>query len=410
MRVLVCLLAVPALAQLVKEDQTSLRAGCAAGAEAVAALAGGTAVKIRYVLAGQASPCYAVTVEVAGKKLQGYLDGASLSGLEEFDAARRRASSAVLPLITRGQVEQPRETASPAAAVDRAAALLHQNQPEGALGILETALRRQPRDPRLLNLAGMAAYQLDDARSALAYWKESLELDSNPAIERMLQRLQREMAADKSIEKTYGSRFLLRYDGAVADPEMARALVATLEQEFTRISLQLSCRAEERIVTIVQSRQSYRSATGGPEWNGGQFDGRIRVPLDRIERIDANTRRILAHELVHACLATLGRWPAWVHEGLAQKLSGDSPPPAAREMLRELARSGRLPPLESLGDGWGRLSTEESLVRYALSLAAVEELFRRQGSVAARNLLNNPENLPRVAADLDRTFAAPQVP
>ena len=34
----------------------------------------------------------------------------------------------------------------------------------------------------------------------------------------------------------------------------------------------------------------------------------------------ALTRRTLAHETVHACLAALGNWPAWVHEGLAQRL------------------------------------------------------------------------------------------
>jgi len=35
------------------------------------------------------------------------------------------------------------------------------------------------------------------------------------------------------------------------------------------------------------------------------------------------TRQVFAHELVHACLANIGSWPAWLHEGLAQKLSGE---------------------------------------------------------------------------------------
>ena len=53
-------------------------------------------------------------------------------------------------------------------------------------------------------------------------------------------------------------------------------------------------------------------------------------------------RRGLAHELVHACLTSIpsgdAPWPAWLQEGLAQKLSGDKLEPAVREQLQQLAR------------------------------------------------------------------------
>jgi hypothetical protein len=203
-----------------------------------------------------------------------------------------------------------------------------------------------------------------------------------------------------------GSRFLLRYDGAVAEPETARDLVAVLEQEFSRVSMALGCQAEERLVTIVQSRESYRAATGAAEWNGGQFDGRIRIPLERAQSLDPRTRQTLTHELVHACLATLGSWPTWVHEGLAQKFAGQALTPRQRDQLREAARAGKLPVLGALGDNWWRLSSDEAALRYGLALAAAEELFRAQGSIAARNLLNNAGRLGDVAGGLDRALAA----
>ena len=37
----------------------------------------------------------------------------------------------------------------------------------------------------------------------------------------------------------------------------------------------------------------------------------------------ASMQRVFAHEVVHSCLANLGSWPPWLHEGLAQKMSGD---------------------------------------------------------------------------------------
>jgi tetratricopeptide (TPR) repeat protein len=436
------LLAGAAAGQAVREDQTPLRAGCGAGSESVAVLAKGAAVRIRYALAGSDQPCYAVTVEAEGRRLQGYLGAEALEGLDSFDAARRRASSATLPVTTRSQVEGVRERIQQSkyalaadvyraldalengrpgeveqilartapghreVALVRAAALLELNQPDKALGLLEAALRQSKQDAQLLALAGMAAYKLDDPRTARVYWQESVALRRDPGVEEMLRRLERETGADRSTEKAYGMRFVLRYDGAVAAPDTARRLVDTLEREYSRISSELGCRAEERITTIVQSKESYHRATGALEWNGGQFDGRIRIPMQRARQIDAATREALAHELVHACLANLGRWPTWLHEALAQKLAGESLAPPTREQLRLLARAGKLPKLSQLGENWWRLNAEEARLRYGLALLAAEALYRSQGAVSVRNLLNNPERLLQTAQELDRAVAA----
>ncbi|MBI3694689.1 MAG: hypothetical protein HY238_07590, partial [Acidobacteria bacterium] len=102
--------------QTVKEDNYPMRAGCSDTAEQVAALKKGDPVRIRYALASSNRPCYAVSVETGGKKLQGYVWADGLTGLEEFEQARRAASSAVSlaggPIINRGEVEAVRERAA----------------------------------------------------------------------------------------------------------------------------------------------------------------------------------------------------------------------------------------------------------------------------------------------------------
>ncbi len=446
-------LTVAALSQTVKDDRTPLKTGCAESSESLATLAKGTSVRLRYALAGAPRPCWAVTVDVNGKPVQGYLWTDALAGLEKVEAERRRASSSVsIGAATRQQVEIPRETLREGArdsvqkskyavasdvykamdalesgrtaeveqilsrpgvptdqrdvALVRATALVELNQPDRALMVLEAALRKNPRDPQLLALAGMAAYKMDDPRTARRYWQEAQEAEPSQRVENMLKRLERETGADQSNQKSYGSRFVLRYDGAVADPETARRLVEALEQEYSRVAGQLGCRAEERIPTIVQTKQAYRTASGAAEWSGGEYDGRIRVPMERAKVLDPATRQTLAHEIVHACLASLGRWPAWFHEGVAQKLSGETLHPVAKTMLRDLARAGKLPKLSELPPGWAGLNAMEARLCYALALAAADELFRVQGALAARNLVNNPERLPQVAADLDRAVAA----
>jgi hypothetical protein len=157
-----------------------------------------------------------------------------------------------------------------------------------------------------------------------------------------------------------------------------------------------------RLVAIVQSREAYLASTGSAEWSGGRYDGRIRVALVEDAFVGPRTRRVFAHELVHACLANLGQWPPWLHEGLAQKLSGDRLSPAARARLNAMIEARKFPKLESLGRNLAALSAGDVQSTYALALLAVERLLEMHGAMGLRNILANPHLLAQWTAGLDR--------
>jgi hypothetical protein len=142
--------------------------------------------------------------------------------------------------------------------------------------------------------------------------------------------------------------------------------------------------------------------TGAAEWSGGQFDGRIRVPVFDRGGLDAQTRQVLAHETAHACLAMLGDWPSWLHEGIAQRLSGETLSPGARRTIEQLVQEKKLPRLEKLGSGWGGLSADQATIAYALALRAVEIFEQEMSAIGYRNLMKNPERLPQITAELDK--------
>src|SRR5678815_6138442 len=79
------------LAAAVKDGPTPLRAGCSPDTAALTSLPTGAAVTIRCSISGESQPCYKVSVEVAGKSLEGYLPASAIGGLEDFDQARRQA-------------------------------------------------------------------------------------------------------------------------------------------------------------------------------------------------------------------------------------------------------------------------------------------------------------------------------
>jgi hypothetical protein len=152
----------------------------------------------------------------------------------------------------------------------------------------------------------------------------------------------------------------------------------------------------------VQSRDGYRKSTDAAEWSAGQFNGKIRVPVFDPKFVDPSMLRSLAHETAHACLTMLGHWPAWLQEGIAQKLSGDSLSAARMKQITDLVHQGKLPRLSNLKQDWSRLDADHAREAYALSLAAVELLWQEAGDDGMRNLLRNPERLPQVTAELDR--------
>ena len=397
------LLFLAAAAQTVKVDQFPLRSGCADTDAVVARLHAGDPVQIKFALAGEKQPCYVVTATVDGKPVDGNLPADALTGLDEFDKSRRDAAPVITP------VEAPKPQAVPLPHVkssspemDRAIQLIERNQPDQALVILQKFLKLFPNNPDLLALAGTAAYKSDNVRLALQYWKESLDLKADPMVDRSYNAALRESQNDKSAEKKYGTRFLLRYDGAVADPETAGAMLAILEQEFSRITFQLGCHAEERIVTIVQSREAYLKTTGAPGWSGGGYDGKIHIPILDRAQASARTRQLFAHELVHACLANIGQWPAWLHEGLAQRISGETLRPETLAAIKAMAKEGKLPRLAGLGQSWGNKGAAEAQFAYGMALVAVDLFFQYHGEFGIRNLLKNPETLPRITDDLDR--------
>jgi len=405
--------------QVVIVDQYPLRTGCGDRDRVVANLPAGAEVRVKLALAAGGQPCYLVSTSAGGENREGWVRAEALSDAQGFEQQRKAAAPVLVttPLRSPSATSPPRPAEPPGprqftvplaihGEVQRAMELIQRNQPDQAQQIMERLIRQHPRNAGLLAVAGMAAYRNDRLPDALAYWSESLDLKPDADLEQWYLDARREAAADRSAETKVGMRFTLRYDGAVADSGAASTMVSILEEEFSRIASELGCRADERIVTIVQSRENYFKGTRAAEWSAASYDGKIRVPLIDRNRLSPDIRSTFAHEIVHACLANLGSWPTWLHEGLAQRLSGSQPSPETRSRLGELARNGKLPRLAQLAGSWNQLGHPEAALAYAVAYEAVDLFYRHHSAYGIRNLLRNPDQLARITAELDRRLQA----
>ncbi|HME06092.1 MAG TPA: hypothetical protein VKG25_03545 [Bryobacteraceae bacterium] len=388
----------------VQHDRTPLRTACGEDEQAIATLPAGTPVEVRFAIS-DGSRCLKVAATVDGQNVIGYVPEDALIGVDQFDRARNSASSLDVPIrdLTQQITSAP---ASGSAALPQAMNMLQANHPQEALSLLEKLAAQKNADPNLLTAAGLAAWKSDQTRDALDYWKRSLEQKPDAQLAALYAKVQREVNADKSGEKLYGAHVLVRYESGALPTDTARALVGMLDSEVARISEQLGCNTTERLVAVVQTRQAYFQATGAAEWSGGLYDGRIHIPMEAGDPVDARLRRTLAHETVHACLALIpsgsSPWPSWLHEGLAQKLSGDRLNPAMRVQIRRSAEEHSIPRLEQLGQNWSSLSTANAQLAYAIALDAADLLMDNDQTDAIRTVIGNPARLPQITAELDK--------
>jgi hypothetical protein len=395
-----------AAAITVQPDTAALLSSCETDAQQVAQLPAGTEVQIRFALSGGAGTCYKVAAALDGKEVTGYLPKSALDGLDAFDRQREQARTLATPVKQAARSNTNRGAAPKLAASDhplgKAHAMLQANQPGSALEMVEKYMAVNGRDFNALFLAGVAAYQADHLPRALDYLKAAQELKDDPQLAEWIEKVERDSTKSRTGEKLYGTRFQLRYEGAALPPDAARIVVATLEQEFSRIALELGCRTDERITAVVQSREAYMAASEAPEWSAGLYDGKIRVPFVTTGEVPARARQVLAHELVHACLAQMGSYPVWLHEGLAQRLSGETGSNQYRPAVLAALKTKKMPGLRGMRGSFAGMNEAAAPLAYSYSLLAVDTMMDRYRAYGIQNLLRNPELLDSVEAEIDK--------
>ena len=255
------------------------------------------------------------------------------------------------------------------------AALLMLDRTAEARAGIERALLDTPGDADLNYLLAEALERQGRAAEALAAFEKAYAAHPTPALRDRLEALRRQHGIDGEYRRAEGTRFTLAYDGARTSPGLEAEILADLEGQFPELALLFDYTPPESIAVILYSEKDFHDATqAGPDV-AGLYDGKVRVPIGGLRRLDSESRAVLRHELAHAFIAgkSLGVAPRWLQEGLAQWVEGRRPQPAGETAL---ARAYREAP--SRGGG---------TFNYDSALSFVAWLFQQNGSSALNDVL-----------------------
>jgi tetratricopeptide (TPR) repeat protein len=285
----------------------------------------------------------------------------------------------------RAVIYQPED---PTLLMDVAYLYLRQSRFKESIDYLERAKRAEPKNADVYKLEGWAYYGMNRLEMAIAEWKKSLELRPDAEVQSALDKAVRDNAEEESYKENESAHFQLKYSGA-AEPALAREVLHTLEGHYQQIEAALNYSPPDPIGVVLYTQQAFADITRAPGWVGALNDGRLRVPVQGLTRVDSELSRVLRHELTHSFIQqkTHGHAPTWIQEGVAQWMEGKRSDENAAALLR-VYDAGQAAPLGELEGAWLKFSPEMVSYSYAWALANIEFIVQTQGMQEVEQILD----------------------
>ncbi|WP_306535127.1 peptidase MA family metallohydrolase [Geobacter sp.] len=242
-----------------------------------------------------------------------------------------------------------------------------------------------------LYFLGRLHYDAGETDEALGYWEKAAALAPSDAFfGGLLEKMRREQAVEARMERGHSSRFIVSYDTGEVQTGIALSILDVLESAYNSVGTDLGHFPEARVPVILYTKRDYREVTRSPDWSGGLYDGKIRLPIGGLTDITPELRATLRHEYTHAVVRELtkGNCPVWLNEGIAE-LQGrlESNTPLAE--LGKAAKRGEFLALRRLEAGFTGLGNREVRLAYEQSYAVVNFMVLTYGWHRVRSILVN---------------------
>lgn len=270
----------------------------------------------------------------------------------------------------------------------QAHALLQLNRYAEAADVAQRATRADPKSATAFRLLGSALYEMEKTNDAVAAWRRSQALSPNPNVEKLLAKAERDANVEDKLRNSESTHFSLRYEGPAISVALQRGILPTLENQYLELRSTLGNAPPHNLLVMVYGNQTYQDVTEGPEWAGGEYDGRLRIRARGVDTLTPDFARTLKHELAHSFIGymTKNRCPGWLNEGMAQMLEPRQWTQRAPELLAAF-QAKKAFPLQALERGFGRFGEEDAHLAYLQAVATVEYIRSRHGMNSLLGLL-----------------------
>jgi len=237
---------------------------------------------------------------------------------------------------------------------------------------------------------GKISYDTGDLPAALALWRRALEKEpADKATISLIEKAERELPVESKMDKGYSSMFDLSFDAELPQG-LADEVLDALESAYNSVGDDLGRFPTARIPVLLYAKQDYSSVTAGPDWSGGLYDGKIRLPVGGVTKITPQMRAVLFHEFTHVLIAEMtgGNIPTWLNEGLAE-IQGRKEFAHPMTDLPRAAKEGRLLSQATLSGSFGSMAGGVAGLAYEQSHSLAQYMVSRYGWYPVQQILKS---------------------
>ncbi len=257
-------------------------------------------------------------------------------------------------------------------------------------GLLRKALANDPELAEAYAMLGELEYESQHLKEAKKAWEHAKKLNPTlPGLNEALARLNTEIPVESDFDRLSHLYFDIRYEEGV-DRSVGFNIQEVLLEARRTVGNDFRYWPSSKIVVIVYSAQTFRSMRQDtPEWVGGQFDGKIRLPLPGGDYDAQTVRQILFHEYTHAVVRDLSRnrCPIWFNEGLAE-YQGARAGKKRVDQLKQALVKNQLIAWPGMNQGFSQsLTATQVALAYQQAHSIVEYLAQRYGFFRLRKVL-----------------------
>lgn len=271
---------------------------------------------------------------------------------------------------------------------------------------LEQARAKNGDSAEILYYLGLVLYETDNQQQAMELWEQGLKLQpGRKELADLLAKTRKETTVEARMDRGHSSRFDLSYDPGV-NSAFALALLDVLESAANQIGAELGYFPEARVPVVIYKRDDFKTVTDSPDWSGGFYDGKIRLPFGALKEITPAMRGVLFHEYAHVIVfeLTRGNCPTWLNEGIAEmfaRMQYNRPMPE----FGRAARKGALTDFRKLENGFANLATAEAALAYQQSYALTNHLVSSYGWHRVKQILTALGNGADITAAIGTALA-----
>ncbi len=254
-----------------------------------------------------------------------------------------------------------------------AAAFQKTENPQAAQTALQEMADRVPDNARIHAALGRLLYRCGNLSESFFHLQRSLELNpTDQELQKTLSRLERESSIESNSNTFTSVHFNLTCQDSFS-AEWAEDLLDLLEEAYSAVGDRLSFYPTQRSQVLVMQTEEFRRVHDLPDWAGGLYDGKIRLPVPGCNTRPSALKGAVMHEYTHhvVFLRSAGNSPIWLNEGLAQIFESD-PDNSARfcELQSTLKANYNLEEIDALFKSNPGRQQAAALYQQALSASA----------------------------------------